>query len=161
MILHHADSGEPLSRSLNVASALLFAVAILPAFGGLSQMFLLPGSEFTGEGLPTVSQIRDFSPKLADAIDLSTQTRGFYLFGLALFFAVISLMPYRKGEKWAWYAMLGIGGIFLSGFTIISYIGVTLGLWPSFWIALGIILLILWGAGLALPAKEILGKPSS
>lgn len=77
---------------------------------------------------------------------------------LALFWSVIALIPYRKGEKWAWYAMLGIGAIFASGTLIINYIGVTRGLWPSFWVALSIIWLILWGVGLALPAKEILGK---
>ncbi|MFQ6088693.1 MAG: hypothetical protein ACE5K0_07320 [Candidatus Methanofastidiosia archaeon] len=150
-----------MSRRLNVASALLFAVAILPVFGGLSQMLLLPGSEISGEELPTVSQIRDFSPKLVDTIDLSTQTRGLYLLILALFWSVISLIPYRKGEKWAWYAMLAIGPIFAPGILIVNYTGATLGLWPSFWITLGIIWLILWIVGLALPAKEILGKPSS
>ena len=28
-----------------------------------------------------------------------------------LFFCVISLIPYRKAEKWAWYAILVVGGI--------------------------------------------------
>ena len=56
----------------------------------------------------TVSQIRDFSPKLPYNIELAVQVRGLYMLTFALLWSVISLIPYRKGEKWAWYAMLGI-----------------------------------------------------
>ncbi|MBN4081456.1 hypothetical protein JYT44_03735 [Caldithrix abyssi] len=152
-----------MSRRLNVASALLLLVGLFFVFGGIAQMFLFAGTEFSNEDLPeaTVSQIRDFTPELVDLIELAVQTRGVYLLTLALFWSVISLIPYRKGEKWAWYAMLTIGGITAFGFLILNYIGVTLGVWESSWITIGIIVFILWIVGLALPAKEILGKPSS
>ena len=151
-----------MSRRLNVASALLFAVGIVPVIGGLSMMFL-PGSEFSNEELfgVTLSQIRDLSPRLVDYIELGVKLRGLFFIILGLFWSVISLIPYRKGEKWAWYAMLVIGGIFPSGWLILTYTGISLGVYASPWIILGIIWLILWMVGLALPAKEILGKPSS
>ena len=153
-----------MSRRLNVASALLFAVAIVPVIGGLSMMFLpVTISEYGNEEVlgVTLSQIRDFSPKLVDGMELSIQLKGLFFLALALFWSVIALIPYRKGEKWAWYAMLVIGAIFPSGWLILTYTGITLGLYESFWIIPGIIWLILWIVGLALPAKEILAKPSS
>ena len=67
---------------------------------------------------------------------------------------VISLIPYRKGEKWAWYFLLVVGGITNFGVLALTYTGT-----PSL-LPLIILLFILWIAALALPAKEILGTPS-
>ncbi len=36
-----------------------------------------------------------------------------------LFFYIISLIPYRKAEKWAWYMILVIGGIHMLGILIL------------------------------------------
>ena len=162
-IPHNTDRGEPVSRILNVASALLIVPAII--FGAVELPFLffpdvsnLADEEALGV---TYAEIREFSPALVDAIQLTLQFGGLAIVALAVAWSVISLGPYRKGEKWAWYAMLGIGGIFLSGFLIIIYIGTTLGIYPIIGITLAIIYFILWGIGLALPAKEIFGKPSS
>ena len=61
--------------------------------------------------------------------------------------------------------MLVIGGIFVSAWDIGAYIAITQGLYSSVFvnvlIALGTTYVVLWGVGLALPAKEILGRPSS
>lgn len=103
---------------------------------------------------PTISQIRDFSPKLLDFMIYVNRFFGLVaLFG-SLFFCVISLIPYRKGEKWAWYAMLVIGVIYWVPGLILTYIGMAAHA------SVSIILVILWIVGLALPAKEILHKPS-
>ena len=148
-----------MSRSLNVASILLFIVGILGVLYGLQRMFL-PSLErmfqptlYLDEELlgVTVSQIRDFSPKLMDVIQNLIQITGLYLFSGALALCFISLLPYRKGEKWAWYAVLGIGGtaaiggqiLFVTAFSILPGI-------------LDIALVVLWIVGMALPAKEIL-----
>ncbi len=151
-----------MSRNLNIASSLLFVVAILPVVSSLLMMFS-GSSEFTYEELVgvTIIQIRDLSPELMGAIELAVQLRGLYLLIFALFWAIIALIPYRKGEKWAWYAMLGIGSIWLSGYLILVYIGMERGIYLCTWIIPGIIWFILWVVGLALPAKEILSKPSS
>ena len=152
-----------MSRNLNVGSAWLSVLGIFFVFGGIVEAFSLVPSEFSEEELlgVTLSQIRDFSPKLVDSMELAVQTRGLYMLLFGLFWSVISLVPYRNGEKWAWYALLVIGGIFVAGWLIVSYTGVTTGLLPSSSIPVTIILLILWMVGLALPAREILGKPSS
>jgi hypothetical protein len=149
-----------LSR-INVGSVFLFSLGILGVLYGL-QRILLPSltnlfqptlyidEEFLGV---TVSQIRDFSPKLMVVIQNLIQTVGLYLLIAALSICFISILPYRKGEKWAWYAVLVLGGTFMIGGAILfittySVLGI-----------LDITLLILWIVGLALPAKEILSKP--
>lgn len=149
-------------RKLNIASALLFTCAILPVTSALLMMFS-GSSEFTYKELVgvTISQIRDLSPKLVDAIELAVQLRGVYLLIFALFWSVISLIPYRKGEKWAWYTMLIIGSIWMSGYLTLVFIGISSGIYLSSWIIPGMISLILWITGLTLPAKEIHGQPTS
>ena len=147
---------------INVGSVLLFSLGILGALYGL-QRILLPSltnlfqptlyidEEYLGV---TVSQIRDFSPNLMVVIQNLIQIVGLYLLIAALSICFISILPYRKGEKWAWYAVLVLGGTFMIGGAILfittySVLGI-----------LDITLLILWIIGLALPAKEILSKPS-
>jgi len=100
----------------------------------------------------TVSQIRDFSPKLMDVIQNLIQITGLYLFSGALALCFISLLPYRKGEKWAWYATLVIGGTAAIGGQILFV--TTFSIPPGI---LDIALVILWIVGMVLPAKEILG----
>jgi hypothetical protein len=146
-----------LSR-INVGSILLFILGILGVLYGL-QRILLPSltnlfqptlyidEEFLGV---TVSQIRDFSPKLMVVIQNLIQIVGLYLLIAALSICFISILPYRKGEKWAWYAMLVLGGTFMVGSQILfvttySVLGI-----------LDITLVILWIIGLVLPVKEIL-----
>ena len=150
-----------LSR-INVGSVFLSSLGILGVLSGLRRI-LLPSltnlfqptlyidEEFLGV---TVSQIRDFSPKLMVVIQNLIQIVGLYLLIAALSICFISIIPYRKGEKWAWYAMLVLGGTFMVGngilfITTYSVLGI-----------LDITLLILWIIGLVLPVKEILGKTS-
>ena len=99
----------------------------------------------------TVSQIRAFSQDLQDYMILTNRFFGLGLLSAGLFVCVVSLIPYRKGEKWAWYTMLLIGGVFMSSYLVVLW---TYGLEPF-----PLIFVILWILGLALPAKEILGKP--
>ncbi len=146
-----------LSR-IDVGSVLLFILGILGVLYGL-QRILLPSltnlfqptlyidEEYLGV---TVSQIRDFSPKLMVVIQNLIQIVGLYLLIAALSICFISILPYRKGEKWAWYAMLVLGGTFMVGSQILfittySVLGI-----------LDITLVILWILGLVLPVKEIL-----
>jgi len=65
----------------------------------------------------------------------------------------ISLVPYRKAEKWSWLVLLIIGVVPLLGWSfemqgMVQIVGAIVG-----WI-----LLVL---GLAIPAKAILGKKST
>jgi hypothetical protein len=149
-----------MSRKLNIASSLLFLTAIMPVFNALLMMFS-GSSEFTYEELVGVSvgQIRELSPKLWISIELAIQLRGLYLLIFAFLWMAISLIPYRKGEKWAWYAIFGVGSIWLSGYLILVYIGLAAGIYLITWIIPGFIWFTLWVIGLALPAKEFFSKP--
>lgn len=121
-----------MSRRLNVGSGLLFIVGIINALPGLLWGF--GGELYLGEWMTlmneellpsTVSQIRDFSPNLLNFMTFTTQLYGLYALSTGLLVCVISLIPYRRGEKWAWYAMLVIGGIFVLGHTIFIYTSMT------------------------------------
>jgi hypothetical protein len=149
-----------LSRNLNIGAVLLFIYGIWGIFEGLmsslmGEWYLENWMAMMNEELipPTISEIRVFSPELLDFMLFVTQTYGlFVLFG-SLLFCIVALIPYRKGEKWAWYAMLVTGAI-VTGAMIIMMAYMTAHATVS------IIMIILWIAGLVLPAKEILGKPS-
>jgi len=151
-----------LSRKLNVASALL---VILGIWFLLESLMMLFSPEFyldmwitmMNEELlpPTISEISALGQNLLEFMKFTTQMLGLVgLFGSLLFLA-ITLIPYRKGEKWAWYAMLVTGVIYMLGMLTFTYIGMTGHA------SVTILLVILWIVALALPAKEILHKPSS
>jgi len=146
---------DRLSRILNVGSALLFVLGIISVFFGLYSAFLPSSVMFSNEDLLgiTVTGLQNFSPKVVEYMELYHQLYGLYLLSFGLFLVVVSLIPFKRGEKWAWYATLVIGGIALLGQLILAKKMVST--------TLSTILIILWIAALALPAKEILGKPTS
>jgi hypothetical protein len=115
------------SRILNVASALILVGTILAIISGLNDLF----TKTTTEG----------------------QFAGFYLFGCGIFFTPVALIPFRKGEKWAWYTALISGGIVLVGQLILAYLaGSNL---PSYILPVGALLVVLWAVAIVLPFKEI------
>jgi hypothetical protein len=116
-----------MSRILTVASALILIGTILAIVLGLQELFT--------------------------KTNMDGQFSGFYLFGCGLFFTPIVLVPFRKGEKWAWYTALIAGGIALVGQLILVYIaGSALA---SVFLPVSVILVIFWIAGIALSSKEI------
>ena len=135
---------------LNVASALLFIVAIFGVVFGLQYLVLAP---LEGEVFGvTESQVRAFNPSLLDKITLIHRFDGLYMLSLSLAFCFISLVPFRKGEKWAWYLTLGIFGLALVGQVILTYMGANV--LAEFYLPASILLVILWIVGLVLPVKE-------
>lgn len=139
------------SRILNAASAFVFIPAIMAVLFGLMFLLLVPiEEELLGV---TVSQIRAFNTNVMDQITLLYQFGGLYLLATGLSLGAISLIPYRRGEKWAWYTQLIIGGLALIGQFILIYIGSAL--LPAYYLPLSIILIILWLSGMVLPVKEI------
>ena len=150
-----------MSRSLNVASIILFVVGILGMLYGLQRMLLpslerlfLPTLRIDEELIGvTISQIQDFSPKLMDVIHNMIQLVGLYLVTTATSVCIISLIPFRKGEKWAWYAILILGSSVLFGGLVLLII--TFSVAPSF---LDMMLVVLLITGLALPIKDFFGQ---
>jgi len=120
----------PTSRMLTVASALILVGTILAIVLGLQELFT--------------------------KTSMDGQFSGFYLFGCGLFFTPIALVPFRRGEKWAWYTALIAGGIALLGQLALVYMaGVAL---DSMFLPASIILVVLWAIGIAISAREILTK---
>lgn len=149
-----------MSRNLNIGAVLLFIYGAWGLLEGLMSSLMgewylenwmaMMNEEFLP---PTITEIRVFSPELLDFMLFVIQGYGlFVLFG-SLLFCIVALIPYRKGEKWAWYAVLVTGAI-VTGAMIVMITRMTSHATVS------IVMIILWIAGLALPAKEILGKPS-
>jgi hypothetical protein len=139
-----------LSRILDAASALLFIVAILGVVFGL---IYLVGNPLEGKVLGvTESEIRAFNSDLMDAFTLIHRSEGLYMLCLSLAMCFISLVPFRKGEKWAWYFTFGIFGIALVGQAIISYIGTNIMV--EYYLPAAILLFILWLVGLLVLVKE-------
>ena len=150
-----------MSRKLNVASVLLIILGIW--FMLESVMMLFSPESYLDMWIPmmneelrpiTVSEINALGQNLLEFMTFTTQMLGLVGLFASLLFFVITLIPYRKGEKWAWYAMLVIGGIYMFGVLIFTYIGMTSHAPVS------IVMVLLWIVGVALPAKEILSKPS-
>ena len=141
-----------LSRVLNVASALLFIVAIFGVVFGLQLLVLAPLEAEVGV---TESEIRAFNPNVLDKLTLTHRFEGLYMFSLSLALCFISLVPFRKAEKWAWYLTLGTFGLALVGQVILTYMGTNF--LAAFYLPAAIILVILWIVGLILPVKEFFG----
>ena len=53
----------------------------------------------------TPAEIETRSQPLATMIDLQVRSGGLHLILLAMLWAVILWIPFRQGERWAWYAM--------------------------------------------------------
>ena len=121
-----------MSRMLTVASVLILVGTIMAIMLGLQELF----TKTTLDG----------------------QFSGFYLFGCGLFFTPIALIPFRRGEKWAWYTALIAGGIALVGQLVLVYMaGSAL---DSMYLPASIILVLLWAIAIAISAKEIFTKSS-
>ncbi|MFX0048013.1 MAG: hypothetical protein ACFE8G_07575 [Candidatus Hermodarchaeota archaeon] len=90
----------------------------------------------------------------AEIFILQKKVMGFMLCGVGVLVLFIVRMGYRKGEKWAWFALLIAGclvwGTFIGYKILIMYYG---GSMITF--VVGAVLLVL---GLIFPAKEILKK---
>jgi hypothetical protein len=116
-----------ISRILTVSAALIAIGTVLALIVGLQELF----TKTTVDG----------------------QFKGFYLLSCGLFFTPIALIPFRRGERWAWYTALIAGGIALVGQLSLGLIAGSSV--PLFDIAAAGVLVVLWIAGISLPAKEI------
>lgn len=53
----------------------------------------------------TPDEIRQTSEPLARLIDLQVTSGAIQLISLSALWSAITLLPFRRGERWAWYAM--------------------------------------------------------
>ena len=140
---------------LRVGVTLIFVVGSISGFFGVYSMFAPSSVILSNEDLLglTVTELHNFSPQVVDYMERYHQLYGVSLLSFAFSLLLISLIPYRRGEQWAWYALLVIGSIALIGQLLLAKKMVA--------ITLNTVLITLWITGLTLPAKEILGKSPS
>jgi hypothetical protein len=139
-----------MSRVLNIAAALIAIVDIIGIVYALQNLTVPLDEGLLGV---TVSQIRAFNSNVMEQITHLYQFTGLYMFGVTSTAAIIALIPFRKGEKWAWYTQLVIGGIALIGQLVIVYMaGVLL---PAYMLPFNVLLIVLWLIGIVLPVKEV------
>ncbi|MFX0075829.1 MAG: hypothetical protein ACFE96_10330 [Candidatus Hermodarchaeota archaeon] len=114
-------------------------------------MFISDFGVYTGT---TYAQYLATDQAFAEIFILQKKVMGFMICGVGALVLFIVRMGYRKGEKWAWFALLIAGclvwGTFIGYKILIMYYG---GSMITF--VVGAILLVL---GLVFPAKEILKK---
>jgi hypothetical protein len=134
---------------LNAASGVLFSLAIFGLLFGLQLLVLAPLEAEVGA---TEAQIRAFNPNVLDKIMLIHRFEGLYMLSFSLALCFISLGPFRKGEKWAWYLILSAFGLALVGGAVLTYMGSNV--LASWYLPAAILLAILWLVGLLLPVKE-------
>jgi hypothetical protein len=69
-------------------------------------------TELTGRAW---AQFASQDPEVASLYSMDLEILGFFGAGLGLLAAVVSVIPYRFGQRWAWYALwllpLTIGGV--------------------------------------------------
>lgn len=139
-----------MSKILNIASILLLIVAL---FGVIFGLLYLVGDPLQDKVFGvTESEIRAFNSDLMDGFILVHRSEGLYMLSLSLALCFVSLVPFRKGEKWAWYFTLGIFGIALVGQVIITYVGSNI--LASYLLPASILLVIVWFIGLIISIKE-------
>ncbi len=139
-----------MSKSVDIGAALLFITTIVGIAVALQYLFTVPFDEaLLGS---TISQIRTFNANVMDTMILVGRLSGLYLLTTALLGVFILALPFRKGEKWAWYATLAVIGIGLLGqFGLVYFAGALL---PSYIMPVATVLILLWAAGLAVSARS-------
>jgi hypothetical protein len=111
-------------------------------------------SDFEVYTTTTYAEYLASDPIYAQMYIITKKLIGFIFLASGIFVYFITQKSYRKGEKWAWYALLIGGSIpwatFIGYKIFIGYYGGSM-----FIFVIGAVLLVL---GLAFPAKEILSK---
>ena len=92
-------------------------------------------------------------PGVADYITITLRSEGQFIVAFGVFITAISIFPYRRGERWAWYTLWLIP-VFTSILAARVFIAGGMG-WNIILVQLGIILL-----GLLLPYRKFFPKKS-
>ena len=145
---------EPsMNRRMHVASAFL---CIFGGFGLIQGLWAVFFPKQAIDAIATMLGEELQSPTIVHYY--LCQTFGLFSTLGSVVFIVISLIPFRKKEKWAWYTILVVGILMISA-SIILYvqdISNSTTLVNSFYTLSWLIACLILGLGI--PAKQILGK---
>jgi hypothetical protein len=66
-----------------------------------------PGSDVFGEGGPSVKDVSEWRMDVGTGVRARRGTAGAYAAAYGVLMLAIALGPYRRGDVWAWWAILG------------------------------------------------------
>ncbi len=106
-----------------------------------------------GTGGPKLADVAAWNPEVATAIRARRGTASAYSAAFATLLLVVVAIPYRRGDVWAWWGLLGalvvLTGVILAR---VPMLGTNLGVPPaSVILAIGVVALLL-------DAKRLKGK---
>ena len=126
------------------------ALMLLGSLASLGRAYISAEDQIGAASLAELSAGR---PELAAAVRARRATAAAYAAGFATLFLAITLGPYRRGDVWAWWALLA-GTLVVSLLILlrIPFLGTRLGA-PA-----ALIQLVVVGLGLALGAGRLKGS---
>jgi len=146
-----------MARILRIISWILLTLAglllLLCAIGSAQVALSLQEDQF---GTASLSQLTGGDESLARLIHARRLTAAAFATGFAAFFLLVTLIPYRRGEVWSWWAIL-IATALTSGLMLLRlpYLDVSLGA------SVGYTLLAVVVLALLLDVGRLRSKPSS
>jgi hypothetical protein len=133
-----------------VSWVLLAIVGALTMLASMASCYVAYRASDDQIGPVSLSQVAGGQPELATALRARRGTAAAYAGGFAALFLAITLGPYRRGDTWAWWALLG-GTAFLA---IVILLRVPL-LDTKAGAGAGLITLVVVGLALALDAGRL------
>lgn len=87
---------------------ILFALNVIGVLFGLGDIILGAASDpAITEGVAGMSlaELQASNPRVANLVNVQTKLTGSFFLGFSLLGIAISMTGYRRGERWAWYAL--------------------------------------------------------
>lgn len=102
---------EKKSWTLTVGWLLMLVIGLLITLGGLESMSIAYRATQDRIAGVSLADLAKLSPDLPNVIGGRRATASFFATSCGLLVCWISLTAYKRGEKWAWYALLSSLGI--------------------------------------------------
>jgi hypothetical protein len=129
---------------------ILVVVGALTLLGSLASMGRAYGSASDQIGNASLAELSVGRPEVVTAVRARRATAAAYAAGFATLFLAITLGPYRRGDVWAWWALLA-GTLVVSVLILlrVPFLSIRLGAGAA------LIQLVVVGLGLALGAGRL------
>ena len=97
---------------------ILAIVGALTMLGSMASCYVAYRAPDDQIGPVSLSQIAGGQPEVATALRARRGTAAAYAAGFATLFLAITLRPYRRGDTWAWWALLA-GAVVMSAMILL------------------------------------------
>jgi len=151
------EERELSEKTLKIGSTLMVAMGVFGLIVSILWIFITEIMFVSDFLFYTGGSFQDYltaSPTYAEIYIITKKLVGFMMLAISVSILFINHVGFQKGEKWSWFALFIIGGLFwgtLLGYRIfIGYIAVSM---ITF-----VVGLILWLLALLIPAKVFFGK---